>query len=345
MPPDRDYDYGPRSAPRPLCAAAASVNSWARQFAAPTTHCNSLHYSCQSLLVEAGAIDGLGVVTAFALPASKTHGVGGMFLSSVTWTLPTLLSVVNSTVPQFSSSRGYIITSGPYVVTQRSLREAQGGGLEIIPNTAAVAVKISFPLNTFYSTTLLSEKQTVSALLSSLIGLAGIFSLFGSLLAVTDLSAACLRKNACCARFVPGKRPRPFTSSPPSVVERAVEDDAHWSSNPLSTTRNLSGKEIPQASTHMENPADVFWYEITEDNDTWYVSSTGEMSWTLPEGTHDHKGVAPPRDSTLVQEDGSADILWFEVTEDDESWFVSSTGEASWVLPEGARLSHDRPPE
>jgi hypothetical protein len=246
----------------------------------------ALHYSCQSLLIEAGAIDGLGVVTSFAIPAAKTAGSSGTLLSSITWSLPTLLSVVNSTVSQYTSARGYTITSGAYAITPQSLPTAVGGGLAIIPNSAAVSIKISFPLNTFYSTTLLSEKQSVASLLSSLIGLAGIFGLFGSLLAASDFSAACLRSSAACARFVPGKRGRSFASSGPAVVEEKREPGQRFGStvNPLAMQKSTARTDgCVDLNTTTTNEV-LRWYKRNDEIDTWFVSSAGESVWVLPFG-------------------------------------------------------------
>lgn len=305
----------------------------------------TLHYSCQSLLIEAGAIDALGVVTAFAIPAAKTVAASGTLVSSVAWTLPTLLSVVNSTVSQSTSARGYTLVSGPSVVTTRTLPASVNGtgSLEVIPTTAAVTVKVNFPLNTFYSTTLLSEKQPLAALLSSLVGLAGIFSLFGSLLAVTDFSAQCLRKNALFAKLVPGKRGRAFASSSPSRAEKREAPDVRWQPNPLSVT--------PSAAAAPASPAaHTVWFERKEDGVKWYESTEGTIAWALPAGATlsspppllpadeaDESESPPPSDEPdIVSTD---DVVWYERNEDGARFFESSTGDVAWTLPAGARVA------
>lgn len=254
------------------CADCVSLDSL-------TTLDVALHYSCQSLLIEAGAMDGMGAVTSFALPPAKTVGADGALLSSIQWSLPTLLSVVNSSVSLRSSKRGYTLTQGQYVITPQALSNASGGGLAIIPNAAAVSVKVSFPLSTFFSTIVLSEKQSAAALLSSLVGLAGVFSLFGSLLAATDKSAAALRKNAMCAKILPGRRGRTFVSSLPSSTREdspeapQAERRAEPTLNPLAAAVAAAGKA-----------AAVEWRQHSDGIDTWYTSSTGETLWALPKG-------------------------------------------------------------
>ena len=318
----------------------------------------TLHYSCQSLLIEAGAIDALGVVTSFAIPAEKTAAASGTFVSSVVWTLPTLLSVVNSTVSQYTTARGYTIISGPNAVATNVLSVASdGNSLEIVPNTAAVSIKIAFPLNTFYSATLLSEKQPLAALLSSLVGLAGIFSLFGSLLAVTDFSAACLRKNAIFAKFVPGKRSHAFARSPSRSEREAPE--VQWHANPLAAASPAARAE------------DVVWHERKDENAKWYESSTGQISWALPDGATLASSSPPPspRDETDETDETRAgkreapevrghanplataspaaraeDVVWHERKDENAKWYESSTGQISWALPDGATLASSSPP-
>jgi len=158
------------------------------------------------------------------------------------------------------------------------LSNASGGGLAIIPNAAAVSVKVTFPLSTFFSTIVLSEKQSIAALLSSLVGLAGIFSLFGTLLAVTDVSAAALRKNATCSRILPGgqRGRRAFVSSLPSVTEEAQKaEPIEQTLNPLAVAHPVTTKK---------EVGEALWYKYCDENDTWYTSSTGETTWELPEG-------------------------------------------------------------
>lgn len=219
----------------------------------------SLHYSCQSLLVEAAALDGSGEVTSFALPVSETVASPGELISSITWTLPTLLSVVNSTVT--ASARGYTLTSGPHIITTQSL-SASGSGLAVVPSTSSVLISVSFPLNTFFALKVLTEKQSITALVSSIVGLAGIFGLFGTLLSITDFVLSCVRSK-------PLKRSSKLTG--PSVTETAQPESTFaGTTNP--TTNPLALRAQP------------VWRKITEGTETWYESETGAVEWRLPEG-------------------------------------------------------------
>jgi hypothetical protein len=56
----------------------------------------------------------------------------------------------------------------------------------VAPASAAVRLSLSLPLQPFYLNVVLTEKTPLTSLLSTIVGLAGIFSLFGTLLGVTD---------------------------------------------------------------------------------------------------------------------------------------------------------------
>jgi hypothetical protein len=120
------------------------------------------------------------------LPINETVASGGNLLSSISWTIPTLISIVNSTVSP--SSRGFLLHSGVHKILKR---DPSGGnttltGQLIQPLTANVSISISLPLDTIFASKLLSEKQSIVALLSSIVGLAGIISFFGVLLGIVD---------------------------------------------------------------------------------------------------------------------------------------------------------------
>ena len=145
----------------------------------------SLHYSCQSLFIEAAAMDAEGAITSYALPIEETTAAPGSLLSTITWTLPTLLSVVNSTISP--SARGFTLTDASHLVTSQALSTAVGsGGLAVLPTVSSVTIMIALPLNTFYALSLLSETQSIISLFTSIIGLAGIFGLFGTMLGMAE---------------------------------------------------------------------------------------------------------------------------------------------------------------
>jgi hypothetical protein len=174
--------------------------------------------------------------------------------------------VVNSSVS--ASSRGFLLTSGAHEVKKRLLPTSFDGSLVLLPTTASVVASFSFPLDNFYAVNVLSEKQSLVALLSSIVGLAGIFSFFGNLLGLVDaLSTMRLRsRGETCASA--------RETRPPEVVEQ----DIHVN-NPM-----LAG-EVAQTHRPANQPTSNVWYKVVEGDLTWFESvDTDETAWDLPPG-------------------------------------------------------------
>ena len=132
-------------------------------------------------------------------------------------------------------------------------------GLLIQPRTSSVAVVISIPIDNFYSITVLTEKQSIVSLLSSIVGLAGIFSFFGSLLGVVD------------ALYSKGKS---------RLNRREMGGQEFENINPL-----RSREQTPQVSKPEEAVPVTAWRRVADGDSVWYVSvETGESAWELPVG-------------------------------------------------------------
>ena len=192
----------------------------------------ALPYSCQSLVVEAAALDAAGVVTYFVLPLAETRAASGEILSNISWSLPALFSVVNSTVSP--SARGYILTDFSHKVASQNLTRVDSG-VGLLNPTATIELTVSFPLNTFYTLTVLSEKQSVAMLLSSIIGLAGIIGAFRGLLGVHEYFEQLSQKGGA-----PEKRDA-------ALLENATV-------NPLANGAMGSGSESDQIVLHAVAP-------------------------------------------------------------------------------------------
>ena len=252
-----------------------------------------LHYSCQALLVEAAALDGDGVVTAFALPTGETTAKPGEILSVISWTLPALLSIVNSSVSP--SARGFTLTAASHTVAAVPLVAGKGGGLAVVPTAASIAITIALPLNTFYAVTLLSEKQSIAALLTSIVGLASVFGLFGSLLSATD---------AVSSRVFPPSSKPPVSSTPHSAtphprtnVDEKVSAMPHPRTgadekedvlaeivNPLAVARLASDPMRTDVVVTAPAVTRTVWRKVADDDATWYENDEGDLAWELPAG-------------------------------------------------------------
>jgi PQQ-like domain/Tyrosine-protein kinase ephrin type A/B receptor-like len=125
-----------------------------------------LPFSCQALLIEAAAVDAAGNTASlrFSSPIPPTA-----FLNSVTWQLAPLLNV------QIDTTAGGISTRGFQLVEQTSSITASNM-VSLLPASASILITIYFANQPFFSLTTLSERQSLLSLISSIIGLAGIFS-------------------------------------------------------------------------------------------------------------------------------------------------------------------------
>ena len=146
-----------------------------------------LPYSCQSLLVEAGAVDADGSLAVLSLPpgATSAPGSGGVLHSGVTWALAPLLSQLNNTISPGQSRKGWQLLSQGFTSAppqQLSPSNGANGSLTVLPLSSSIAVRVTLELQPYVSTTTLTELTTVLQLLSSIVGFQGvIFSAVGLL--------------------------------------------------------------------------------------------------------------------------------------------------------------------
>lgn len=287
----------------------------------------SLHYSCQTLSVEAAAVSASGDVIAFALPVAETTASAGAHVSSVSWTLEPLLAIVNSSIKDTPSTRGFTLAEIDYAVVKQPLT-AEGAGLAVAPNAATVALHIALPLSSFTVILTLAQRMSLLDLVNSLTSLLGIFAFAALLLrAVNTCGRAC-----CSAATSKGGAGKAVLSSAPPADGgslQAADDDAFSVASPL------------RASVVSGQPERYF--VVREGVDVWYESaSTKALVWLLPDGAEaiETGGAVTESavDSAAMPSTARA-APWICVTEGGDTWFESvETGENSWTLPEGAVL-------
>jgi len=168
----------------------------------------TFHYSCQAFDVQVGALDALGtlsVVEAAASAEGLTMGSGiGARLGRFDVTADLFYSVLNDTRSAAASLRGYGVANAAGKTTTASFRpfDDQGGPdsaalpqgppgttmpyVVAVPSGSAVTVTVALTLNNVYATTVLSEKQSVAALLASIAGLASIVGLAAKVMSIND---------------------------------------------------------------------------------------------------------------------------------------------------------------
>ena len=165
----------------------------------------TLPYSCQGLILEAGAVRADGVVesVAQALPPPPP----GSLLATVSWTLATMLHLVNDTRSgREGVTLGYILVDATPVAGYAKPAPTVGGGLAILPLAASVVLTVSFPLDKTIYTTTLSDRTTAVELLTSFLSLGSLVGLF-----VLLHSLALLLSNKYHA-WVTGEKPQVLAS-------------------------------------------------------------------------------------------------------------------------------------
>ena len=310
----------------------------------------ALPYSCQSLLVEAGSLDAAGGVAAFALPPAETAAPSGRVLESIKWTLPTLLAVLNSSVPSASSARGFVVTNGAHAVATAPLAAGAPGAAAVIPRTANVTLALFFPLQTIFAHTVLSQRQSVTELLSSIVGLAGVFGLFATLLGAYDGAAAALT-----ARRGEGGKAAALTRAPTAkgAADAAVNvtqvnllragalpgaPAAVVASAPAPAPVRATTPARPRAPTP---PAPPGWEARFSNSaqDFYYVCiATGETTWDTPAGAA-AAGDKVPLEAAPTCAAPATTPLWRAVREGADTWYEADDGSSAWELPAGARLA------
>jgi hypothetical protein len=153
----------------------------------------ALNFTCQVLFLEAIAVDSNGDLNTITFPAdqllagarnSTTGGFG--FLASVTWTTTVIFSVVQDGVNSGAdslSARGYRLLSSSALTTlfSPSLDNAGGG---VLPLANQVVVRVNLPLQSLYFSTAISNRVTVSQLVTSIVSLFAISGVFALLFRV-----------------------------------------------------------------------------------------------------------------------------------------------------------------
>ena len=274
-----------RLAVTPSCGASrVSLMEFVCDPCMPTTAAAldvALNFSCQSLLIEAFAMDANGNVSVAAVPPPLTAASAEAgLLSSVSWTVLPFFSVLESSLADLPPARGFAMTFKDAVATHTALEpDASGLLATVMPAAATVRLHFDFPLQPFYASTQLSEKRPMSALITSIVGLMGVFSFFGKLLTLLD--------GAPNIRRILSLKRQPLSREPPApaqVGEVAVESHVGVE-NPLFAR---SASQPPEgggggAAISAADTAAV-WYRESDEEYMWYRNSAGEIAWDLPAG-------------------------------------------------------------
>lgn len=275
----------------------------------------TLPYSCQSLLAEALAVDADGSLNALSLPPNNTvatAAAGGALLSSITWTLSPLFSQLNNTLDPTLSRKGWqLLSQGSVQGPPRQLPNSiTPGQLTLLPLSSGVTFTVNLALQPYFSSTTLSQLTSVVQLISSIVGFQGIVFTFVGLV-FGFLSASRKHSKAKSERVLLASS-LGSTSTTSDKIDTSKTGKGWglpWSfggskrSNGLTSSKDMATSGTDKALNAdnplvVDNPlvaalpTNITWTTHTDGQDTWYISSSGETAWTLPDG------VAPSQDST-----------------------------------------------
>jgi hypothetical protein len=196
-----------------------------------------LPFTCQSLYLEALAVDASGRLSTLSFPteksvaeavAAKTTGgagaVGTGLLTQLQWFLEPMVTVLEDAVAG-REARGLRLLQGTAAV----VRSGGSAPLAIEPLSASVLLTVSFGLQTVYAVTTVTPRESAAELLVNLFGLMGVAAAFQLVLravSAAESSSACKR---CCQHL--GKQPLLERSGSSSAA--AGTDDVTEGVNPL----------------------------------------------------------------------------------------------------------------
>ena len=107
-----------------------------------------------------------------------TEQAAGPARAPRSWPSASALAEENWRTTEQAAPRGYQLLELSSSVQLRQLRMDSSGYVRIQPSSSSVKINLNFPLQSSYSSITLVEKQPLSQLFSSILGLTGLFSLF-----------------------------------------------------------------------------------------------------------------------------------------------------------------------
>jgi hypothetical protein len=271
----------------------------------------SLPYTCQAFFLELSAVDAQGVAHTVAFPPAASAATPTSLLATLAWEVQPLSTLLRDVVGG-RSVRGYQL----FVASASSTHSKAADNPRVAfikPASAAVRLHITLaPQSTFTTTTLLQRQGPVE-LLTSIVGLLGILSVFRVLFVAAE--------SALAYRFSAGGAAKRKLSTPDAAVG---QEAAFEQVNPLGGGAG-SGEAPPSLAV-----APSQWYRHSDDQDTWYVAVVGgAAAWTLPEG-----GVVVPEGAAQLEVAAQEETTWKKYRRGNAVWYKNPvTGETSLTRP------------
>jgi hypothetical protein len=254
----------------------------------------TLPFTCQSLYVEAIAIDAIGEMNVLQLPTASSTAIGSQLLTAITWTLSPMASIYKDTIAD-KKTRGFRLLTST-AIPSYSLSNAT-----LLPLASAVVLTINFPLQTTFAVTTLTQSQTLVELVTSIIGLLGIMGAFKMLFQMAESNSPLFHK--CLQRMRGGGRTLKSLVADPAEVVKVEDGHVAVVENPMKIVRNVQSHELLEPNVfddeHNHEDHSNKWVAVVEANgDVWYDNiMRDETTWVLPAGSIVVRRVAAAGDS------------------------------------------------
>jgi hypothetical protein len=132
-------------------------------------------------------------LSTIAAPTARTAPPKpGTLLTSLTWELTPVLSVLWDNVTAANSAIGWYLADSKLTLAPFLIPPALNGSLSIIPTASPVTVTFALSLSSTYSSTLLTQRVPITQLLANIVGLSGLLAFFG--MAFGSFEGYCARK-------------------------------------------------------------------------------------------------------------------------------------------------------
>ena len=318
------------------------------QLTSDTSISLAFDFSCQSMLLEAlGAspsYPGPLALSALAAPPALTAAPKpGALLTSVTWQLTPVLSVLWDNVTASNSAIGWEMADSKLTLAPFLTPPALNGTLSIIPAASPVTVTFALALSTTYSSTLLTQRVPITQLLANIVGLSGLLAFFG--MAFSSFEGYCARRTGGA---LTGKR-QPLSSSVNEGGGAGAGAEAE--SPPLSVTRMAKSPLLRQRSSvsnllaggslsaQQQGKAVMQLRAADLQHGGGVFAVENPLRARFPEVRQERADACAPAPQApgpalAVEARGAVPAPWERVEEGGEVWYFNTeTHETSWTLP------------
>jgi hypothetical protein len=250
-----------------------------------------LPFSCQSIALEVSAAAAGGSISVLRGNSDENIESGGL-LTDFEWNVLPLLDELYDLRPAATQTakKGYTLIDGG-IVLKRSSADDGSFGL-ITPSSSYISLVVHLPLQPYFSRTTLSEKTSLLDLFASIVGLDGLFSVFGmffqlaekranpslsSSASLTKIETATERQGQRVASSTPHRKSISISQIPDAQSEEQLIESKNPIFNSDASARKTDDQILKSNTTNQ-------WIECNQDGVVYYVSPTGQSYWELPEG-------------------------------------------------------------